>query len=247
MSDRDDLPLYLQIAARLEGDIQAGRLKVGEKIASERTLADELGVSRMTARQALQQLVGRGLLEARIGQGTFVGAWVIEQKLHSLTGFSEEMARRGRETSSIVVLSETRRADLECATALRLSGHAMVHRLVRVRLVDGVPVARETTEINAAMAPGLLELADFSRQSLYDTLKENFGLLPTAAEQTLAAAVANGDAAGSLGIAERDPVLKLTRLTFDASGTPFEYVRSLYRGDAFVMKVDLVIGDRNTQ
>ncbi|MDO6963375.1 GntR family transcriptional regulator [Rhizobium alvei] len=246
MTDQD-APLYLQIATRLKDDIQSGRLKAGEKIASERVLAEDLGVSRMTARQALRHLVNNGLLEARVGQGTFVGANVIDQKLHSLTGFTEEMSNRGRQVSSIVVLSETRQADPQCRAALKLPMNALVQRLVRVRLVDGMPVARETTDIRADKTPGLLDLADFASQSVYQMLRSHFGLLPTTAEQTLAASVASNEIARSLGLTDGAAVLNLTRLTFDQHGQPIEFVRSVYRGDAFVMKVDLVLDERITQ
>lgn len=242
-----DLPLYLQIAARIEASIEAGRLKTGERIASERELAEDMGVSRMTARHALRHLAGRGLLEVRVGQGTFVGANVIEQKLNSLTGFTEDMTNRGRQASSIVVLSETRIADPQCARALGLQHDAPVHRLVRIRLVDGRPVAREMTDIRADKTPGLLELADFGNASLYETLRNQFGLLPTSAEQSLAAAIASGDIARSLALEEGAPVLKLTRLTYDQHGTPLEYVRSAYRGDSFVMKAELMFGERKPQ
>ncbi|MDX3924282.1 MAG: GntR family transcriptional regulator [Shinella sp.] len=242
-----EAPLYLRIAERLAGDIQSGRLKVGEKIASERVLAGELGVSRMTARQAVQHLTSRGLLEARVGQGTFVTHAVIEQKLSTLTGFTEEMARQGHKSSSIVVLQETRKADNLAAEALKLPVNGLVHRLVRVRLVDGEPVAIETTDVSAALAPGLIDLADFGRESLYHILRENFGIAPTTGEQTMMAATADARTAGSLAIEEGSPVLKLTRLTFDSRQRPFEFVRSFYRGDSFVMKVDLNLGVHSSQ
>lgn len=242
-----EIPLYLQIAARIEADIEAGHLKTGERIASERVLAEDMGVSRMTARQALRHLAVRGLLEVRVGQGAFVGANVIEQKLNSLTGFTEDMTSRGKQASSIVVLSETRTADAQCARALGLHQDGLVHRLVRIRLVDGRPVAREMTDIRADRTPGLLDLADFGHASLYETLRNHFGLLPTSAEQSLAAAVASGDIARSLALEEGAPVLKLTRRTHDQHGAPIEYVRSAYRGDSFVMKADLVFGERTPQ
>jgi len=235
-------PLYLKIANRLENDIQAGRIKVGEKIASERMLAEELGVSRMTARQALQHLSSRGLLETRVGQGTFVTHARIEQKLSTLTGFTEEMARQGHKSASIVVLAETRKADHLAAEALKLPANGHIHRLVRVRLVDGEPVAIETTDVGAALAPGLMDLADFSRDSLYRILRDNFGIVATTGEQTMMASTADAATARSLDIREGSPVLKLTRLTFDSKGQPFEFVRSFYRGDSFVMKVDLNLG-----
>ena len=69
-----DTPVYRRIADRIESDILDGVLKVGQKIASERVLAEKFGVSRMTARHALRHLADRGYLETRTGQGTFVGS-----------------------------------------------------------------------------------------------------------------------------------------------------------------------------
>ena len=241
-------PLYMQIAARLESDIRSGILKAGDRVASERDLAETMGVSRMTARQAVRRLVDRGILEARAGQGSFVGASVIEQALRSLTGFTEEMSQSGRKARSIVVSAETRQADAQCIAALSLPAQdRLVHRLVRIRLADGVPIARETTDIRASVTPGLLDLANFETASLYETLRGQFGLLPASAEQSLAASLANGEAARSLDILDGAAVLKLTRLTYDSEGVPFEYVRSIYRGDAFVMRVALTIGDEKIQ
>lgn len=239
--------LYLRIAGSIEADIAEGRLAVGDKLASERTLADLLGVSRMTARQALRYLHARGLIESKVGQGTFVRRQVIEQRLRTLTGFTEDMARRGATSSSVVMLSETRVADAISAAALKLSAGALVHRLVRVRLADGLPVALETTDVRADVTLGLLDLADFSRESLYHILSENFSIHPASAEQTLAASVADSSIARSLDIQVGAPVLKLTRLTFDTGGQAFEYVRSLYRGDSFVMKVGLTIATEIAQ
>lgn len=237
--------LYLQIANKIAADIEQGRLKVGSKIASERALGEELGVSRMTVRQALHHLTRRGMLEARVGQGTFITHALIEQKLSTLTGFTEEMARQGHKSSSIVVVAETRTADHVAETALKLPQNSLVHRLVRIRLVDGEPVAIETTEVTALLAPGLLEIADFGKASLYRILRESFDVIPTTGEQTMMATTADAATARSLDLVEGSPVLKLTRLTFDSNQRPFEFVRSFYRGDSFVMKVDLNLGSES--
>ena len=241
----EDAPQYLQIADSLAAEIVAGRLKAGQKIASERAIAEDMGVSRMTARHTIRVLTERGLVEARAGQGTFVGARVIEQKLNSLTGFTEQMALLGRKSSSIIVTCDRRAADVECQRAMKLAPGEQVYRLERIRLADNAPVARETTEVLVSSAPGLLDLADFGRESLYRTLTEHFGVRPTTASQTLAAGIADETNARVLSLAPGDPVLKLTRLTFDDRGAPFEYVRSVYRGDAFVMKVNLTVSEEN--
>jgi GntR family transcriptional regulator len=232
-------PKYRRVADSLAEDILAGRLKAGDQIPSERVIAEEYGISRMTVRQALKHLADRGMVEARVGQGTFVGASRLQQQLSTLTGFTEEMEKQGRSAASIVVEAAPRSADAETAQALEMPAGAIVWRIARVRLADGEPVAIETTEVVAAMTPGLLERADFGRTSLYDTLRRHYGLRPAVAEQTLAATSADASVALPLGIEVGAPVLSLTRLTRDTEGRAFEYVRSVYRGDAFVMKVRL--------
>lgn len=236
-------PKYRQIADRLAADITAGRLKVGDQIPPERAIAEDLGISRMTVRMALRHLAERGMIEARVGQGTFVGAPVIQQQLSTLTGFTEEMERQGRRAGSIVTEASRRAPSAEASQALEMAPGAEVWHITRIRLADGEPVAIETTEVVADATPGLLEKADFGRASLYAVLKDQFGLRPATAEQTLAAAAADPAVAVPLGIAVGAPLLRLTRLTRDAGGRPFEHVRSFYRGDAFVMKVRLELGE----
>ena len=232
---------YRQIASDLEADIRAGRLKVGEQIPSERAMAQHLGISRMTARKALQQLAERGLLETRVGHGTFVGTPTIQQELTALSGFTQEMERQGRTTSSIVVEAGHGAPTDEARAAMGLAAAEPVYRLTRLRLAEGMPVAFERTEIHAALAPDLFASADFARQSLYACLRERFGILPATAEQTIEAAAADEGTALQLQVAPGAPVLRQTRLTRDSEGRPFEFVRSTYRGDAFVMRVELSI------
>jgi GntR family transcriptional regulator len=229
----------MRIARQLESDIGAGTLKVGDRLPSERRIAEELGASRMTARHALKLLERRGLVETRTGLGAFVAERRIEKQLWTLTGFTEEMRRTGRKISSLVLDAGAGTADQETATALTVSESSPVHRLVRVRLVDSTPVAIERTEIPIVLAPGLLEKTDFTTDSLYRVLRDEYGLAPTGAEESVLAATPDAATAAALGIAATQPVLRFTRLTFERNGRPFEYVRSAYRGDCFTMRVRL--------
>ncbi|MGD1888282.1 MAG: GntR family transcriptional regulator [Cohaesibacteraceae bacterium] len=233
--------LYRQIASELEADIREGRLKEGEQIPSERAMAELKGISRMTARKALQHLAGRGMLETRVGHGTFVGAPTIHQELKALSGFTEDMERQGRTTSSIVVEAVRDAPSAAAARALSLPKRASVLRLVRLRLADHAPVAIERTEIEERRVPDLFAKADFSLQSLYACLAEHYGIVAATAEQTIEATLADAATALQLQLRPGDPVLRQTRLTRDADSRPFEYVRSTYRGDAFVMRVHLSI------
>ncbi len=202
-------------------------------------MAEEMGISRMTARKALQELAGRGMLKTHIGHGTFVGTPAIQQELTALSGFTQDMERLGRTTTSLVVNAEHGLPTNEAARALTLSCKGRVYKLTRVRLADGMPVAFECTEIDAERTPGLFGKADFATASLYATLRKYFGIVPAFAEQTLAADLADPPTALRLKIDPGAAVLRQTRLTRDAEGRPFEFVQSTYRGDAFVMKVHL--------
>lgn len=240
-------PVYRRIASALEADISSGKLSAGDKLPSERVMAEQLGISRMTARQALKHLTDRGILVTRTGHGTFVGRPMIQQKLSTLTGFTEEIEQQGRRASSVVVESGAHRADELCASALNLPLGGDVYRLVRVRLVDGEPVAMETTEIRADVAPGLFDIADFGQESLYAILRKHYRIVPASAEQTLQAGLSSPAVSRTLQLGENAPVLELTRRTCDVNGNPFEYVRSVYRGDSFVMKANLTLGANATQ
>lgn len=237
------LPKYRRIADTFAAEIAAGRFKAGDQIPSERVIAEAFGASRMTVRHALRHLADRDIIETRVGQGTFVGTRSIQQQLSTLTGFTEDMERQGRRTESIVVEATKRAPEPETVQALQLTGGADVWRLSRVRLADGEAVALETTEVAADIAPDLLAQADFTHDSLYATLRTRYGVHPATGEQTLAAASAEPSVAVPLRISVGAPVLRLTRITRDANGRPFEHVRSFYRGDVFVMKARLNLGE----
>ncbi|WP_152613727.1 GntR family transcriptional regulator, partial [Inquilinus limosus] len=96
-----DKPIYQQIAEDLADRIRTGAFAVGDRLPSERDLADQLGISRMTVRQAFKSLTDEGLIESRIGRGCFVARPKVDQRLQRLTGFSEDMARLGRRAAAV--------------------------------------------------------------------------------------------------------------------------------------------------
>lgn len=240
------LPKYRQVADALAAEISAGRLRSGDQVPSERAIADAMRVSRMTARQALRHLAEQGIVRPQAGQGTFVGRLPIRQDLSVLTSFTEEMARRGRQARSLVVEAGRWRAEPDVARALGLRAGGEVWRIKRVRLMDDEPVAIETTAVVAALTPGLLEKGNWERASLYERLREDYGIRPASADQTLAAALADPSVAAPLGIAPGAAVLRLVRVTRDEEGRAFEHVRSVYRGDLFLMRVRLSLGGADT-
>ena len=113
-------PLYIQIKDKLQRQIEAGTFAVGDRLPSERELAEEYKVSRMTARQALQLLQQTGLTQTQVGKGTYVNR-KIDQDLRDLTSFTQEMANRGLQPSSRVLLAGLQAADSESAAHLHTS------------------------------------------------------------------------------------------------------------------------------
>ena len=236
------VPQYRRIADALAGAIRAGALEVGGQLPSERELSAEYGVSRMTARVALKTLVEQGLVASVEAKGYFVAASRIDQRLQTLTSFSEDMRRSGRRPSSIVLAAREVAASAEIAARLAVAEGAAVYHLLRLRLADAVPVALEAAHIPASLAPGLIETADFAAESLYATLKRRFGILPVEAEQSFEASAASAADAAILQVELGSPVLRMTRLSLSAEARPIEFVQSVYRGDRFTMRVRLAPG-----
>src|SRR2546423_14549839 len=129
------------------------QLQVGQAIPSERRLSGELGISRLTVRAALDDLVRDGYLERRHGAGTFVSEPKIAQQL-TLTSFSEDMRRRGMVPDSRTVALENIHAGPQVARALNISPADRVFRIRRLRLADGDPMALETLHVPVSLVPG---------------------------------------------------------------------------------------------
>lgn len=224
------LPLYFQIHQHLLEQIQTGALKPGQPIPSELEISSRMGVSRMTARQAVKSLCDAGMAYSRRGLGTFVSASKQEKTSNELLSFTQEMKARGARPSSRVLSFERALADNEVARDLHLAAGTKVLRLVRIRLADSLPMGIETSILPFALFPGLLEEFD-PRSSLYQTLSKRYGVHLAAADEVVEAGLADADSARLLEISKGTPVFLLTRVSYASNGQPVEYVRSTYRGD----------------
>nr|PZN38214.1 MAG: phosphonate metabolism transcriptional regulator PhnF [Bacillota bacterium] len=232
------VPLYYQIMRWLLEQIEAGHLKAGDRIPSERELTEQFQVSRMTVRQALRELEAQGYLERVQGKGTYVSIPKVEQPLLALTSFTEDMHRRGMTPGSVLLRAGTIPAGRRCARALGISETEPVVRLERLRLADGKPMALEVTHLPADLCPGILD-ADLTG-SLYQLLAERYGVVLARATQTLEAVSATGREARLLGVREGAPLLLMERITRDREGRAVEYVRSLYRGDRYRFSTEML-------
>ena len=231
-------PIFAQVRALLERAIAEGELTPHRRIPSERELSAQLGVSRMTVRQALTAMIGDGSLYTRSGKGTYVAERKIEQPLGRLTSFTEDTRARGRRPSSRVLAAELIAAPLELAQVLGIAPGWEIVRVKRLRLADADPVAVETAHLPHALVPGLLD-ADLGAQSLYALLHERYGLVLARAKQTIEAALPSPEERDLLALPPRVPVLRIHRSTAEESGRIVEFVQAAYRGDRYQLHVEL--------
>lgn len=224
---------YQAVRSYLAGLVES-QLHVGDAIPSERALCERFGVSRMTVRQAVDALVGEGVLVREQGRGTFVAPQRMDFEMR-LTTFGEEMRRRGMRPETRVLGMGTVAASAEAADALGTARGAALHHLRRVRYADGSPMSIEQHWVAVDLVPGLL--ADGPPPSMHDALRA-VGLDPSWGEETLTAAEATDEEAALLDLRGSRAVLRATRRTFSAS-TPAMYSNACYRGDRYSVWVPL--------
>ena len=224
------VPLYFQIYQHLLDEIHSGALKPGQPIPSEPELASSLGISRMTARQAVKALCDARATYSKRGLGTFVSGSKQVKTSTELLSFTQETKAGGGKPSSRVLAFDDVRADAEIAAALHLEPDAKVFRVKRVRIADSVPMSIEESFLPAKLYPKLLEMFD-PRTSLYQFLSQSYGIRLTAADEVAEAALAHAEEGRLLKIKKGSPVFVLTRISYAESSQPVEFVRSIYRGD----------------
>ena len=234
------VPYYEQIRAYLLAKIESGEFKPHTQIPSERSLAEQFGVSRMTVKHAIKELISNGRLYTQVGKGTFVSDTPITQQLETLTGFSEDMQQLGKKTISRVLQAELIQATAKLAKELQTTIGTPVIFLKRLRVADDHPVALESSYLNASFCPHVLDKYDFATQSLYTVLRNEYAVKLSYAEQEIKARLATADEGKLLEIHKDFPILHITRITFTENSKPIEYAESAYRGDRYIFRARLV-------
>lgn len=234
----DDMagPRYARLRKRIEESIETGLLPASASLPAEREIASLTGLSRVTVRRAMQELVDRGMIVQRQGSGSFVtdGAPRVEQSLSRLTSFSEDMARRGLSSVSEWLERGIFMPAPEEAVALALSSGDMVARLARLRRANGRPMAIERASLPVDILPDPTRVDT----SLYDLLEAD-GNRPVRALQKISAInIGEGDAA-LLQVAPGVAGLRIERSSYLPSRRTVEFTRSIYRGDAYDFVAEL--------
>jgi GntR family transcriptional regulator len=235
--------LYNQVAEYLKERIHNGTIPAGSRIPSERALAEQFGLSRVTVRQALQELEVLDLVEVdggvrwakalgRRAEDLSPASSSIEEGASGLVSFSNLAAANGLTTTSVVLKNVTRPSTLDEADLLGIAPGAPVVDLVRLRQLDGIPTLIDFSLLPEAVAPGIGK-HDFTTASLYQTFAEAYGLNAASADCIIEAKGATDEIAGHLGLPPGAPVLVIDQKTFGDNRRIIQWCRSVYRGDRY--------------
>lgn len=226
---KKNTPVYIQIHNTMREWISSERWKTGEKVPSERDLALEFDVSRMTVRQAINTLVTEGILERRVGSGTFVTPEKVREKMSGVSSFTETVERVGKTPSSKLISYYVKPASVSESEKLNIDLDEEVLVMERIRYADELPICYEEASIPNKFVKDLSKEEVTSH--LYRTLEKMNGIQISYAEQTISATWASEAIAEMLNVKRGASVLQLRQITFSKDDIPFEYVRSQYVGE----------------
>ena len=227
------VPRYHQLKEILQDHVRQGEWKPGDLIPSERELSETYGISRMTARQAITDLVNEGIFYREQGRGTFVARNKITQQLMRLSGFTEDISARGQRPSTRVLAARMQPADDVTAERLRITAGTPIVALERLRLADDEPLAIERSHLFFRNCEQLLS-EDLEHHSLYHLLETRFGMPLMEADQELEAGLANNVDGTILQLAVGSAVLFTRRTTYTDRNQPIEYAQAVYRGNKYI-------------
>lgn len=232
------VPLYHQIFLILRNRIFGGEVQPGDLVPGEQELAVEFNVSRITAKRALNELAGAGLVVRERGRGTRVTHRPKAPAVtSSIEGWLENISLMGIATEARVLDFGYVAASEDIAHALELTPGTDVQHAVRVRSLDGEPMSYLVTYVPADIG------RQYDREDL-DTkpllvLLELAGVKVASARQTISATLADSEVAGALSVHAGSPLIEVRRVVRDSSGRPVEYIRVLYRPDIYRFEMSM--------
>jgi len=232
------VPLYFQVAQQLEEAIESGRVPPGSRLENEAQIAQRLGLSRPTMRQAMQHLSDRGLIVRRRGVGTTVTLPKVRRPVE-FTSLYDDLARTGQDPCTKVLALVEEPSDAQVAHALGITEGDTVMRLWRVRSAGRRPIAVMTNFLPTGLLP--LSTASLAEQGLYAQIR-SAGITLHAATQVVGARLATAQELDLLGEQDQAAVLTMERISYDESGVVIEFGSHIYAADRYSLEMSLHIG-----
>ncbi|HTW53054.1 MAG TPA: GntR family transcriptional regulator [Stellaceae bacterium] len=225
-------PKYTLIGSTLRDRILTGHYRPEMQLPSESALQAEFGVSRVTIRLALDVLRRTGFVESRQGKGYLVQPMRALHDLGRLRGFGEIMAAVGVEAHSIVVDIVEGPPSTEVLRALHLDRGAEVVTIRRVRMAGGVPLSFDVSHFPVDIGRQLAKL-DLARSDIFVLIEDVLDVGLGFADLTLDVGAADDDAAAHIDVRKGEPLLRITRLTYDIKRRPIDFEYLFARPGAF--------------
>jgi DNA-binding GntR family transcriptional regulator len=232
------VPLYFQVASRLQELIEQGEIGVGSRIENEVDLAERLGVSRPTTRRAIQYLVERGMLVRKRGVGTQVVHPKVRRPVE-LSSLYDDLSAADRKPRTEVLDFRVMPATDAIAEALEVSAGAEVTWFERLRFANNEPLALMHNAIPLDLLT--LRAEDLVEHGLYELLRRA-GLAPRIATQIIGARTATAGEARTLDEKRGASLLTMTRTAWDSSGRVLEYGSHVYRASRYSFELHLSAG-----
>jgi len=230
------VPPYFQVAQQLQATIEGSRLASGQRLDNELELAERVGVSRPTIRQAIQYLVDKGMLVRQRGVGTLEVRNQVRRSV-ALSSLYDDLTGAGRRPRTAVLVAQAEVADEPVALALRVPAGCPVVRLERLRYANDEPMALLHNWLPADLADlsaGLLQA-----HGLYELLR-SAGVRLRVATQRIGARAAGAAEAKLLRTRRGAPLLTMARTTYDDTGRAVEYGTHVYRSEVHTFEIALV-------
>lgn len=231
-------PLYHQLKQIVRAEIERGAYQPGDQLPTESELIQRYSVSRITVRQALDELEGEGLIVRRHGKGTYVAEKRVEQDLVRLTDFVEDMEIAGLAPSSRVLAFAREAAIRDVTEALALPPGEEVVRIDRLRLANGRPMAYDTTRLPLRF--GLLLTEEMlANETIYHILETRYGIPVEEGTFYITAATASPEQASLLELAPHSALLLIQRISYTTGNIPVYVQERYYRPDRVNYRVTL--------
>ena len=238
------VPLHHQLRETLRGQLEAGMWRAGELLPTEQELCEVYGVSRTTARAALDDLVRQGLIYRERGRGTFAtGPRYEETFVQSFGSFHQEMSARGHRVRSDVLGQSVDAASERIAHMLEVPVGTSVLQITRLRRLDGSAVVYSESFLPLALCPDVLD-ADLGEESLYDFIERTYGFAPARITRSVEALPMPAGVAANLDAEVGAAALHVESLARLIDSTPLEFSDAWYRGDKTKFEVEVIVGNQ---
>lgn len=229
---RTGVPLYYRVMRSLRETITSGEVAPGDRLPTEAELMERYGVSRVVVRQALGILSEEGLIFRVRGKGTFVSEEAAQAAAPSLSGYLEDLIRRGLPVAVEVLDFGLRPMPSDVAAALGAEDDARALFVKRLRTVEGEPFAVVDAYVPETVG-ARLRLEDLRREPLMRLLETAAGVEIGSASEVFQAVAADEVTARLLAVDPLAPVLKMTLTAYSVQGSPVNLEHVYFRSDRY--------------